>query len=382
MTRRMLFVALLFLASAAPALAQEGCEEEPNTVVFDHRRGAVISPHPAVLALRDGDVFAVKFCNTLPSRFDYEISPIETAKEKEAKLDTEGPGTRIDELDLTETTVTWKHREEFALYQVHVTLQSGEKNPDVGPETESTEEGDRDAAPPGEPPLTPEAAPDVPPPPPPPPEEADEPEPSDDDQVFLYSYTFPIWVKTIDWDLRFTSGIAFSDLLDDRFFVETDDQGTEATDDDEKLVRRTRRDLGDSRPDVVAFVNLLTPDAGKWWGDKLAGGRLGLAFGFGIGESSEPRYFFGPSWTFGHNEYFVAMAGWTGGNVRRLPAAQGIDRAPISDNVLNELDSSFEHGFFAGLTFSFNRGDETKFVSGLNGKSGRTDTKEEKEDEE
>lgn len=67
------------------------------------------------------------------------------------------------------------------------------------------------------------------------------------------------------------------------------------------------------------------------------------------------------------------MAGWTGGQVDRLPSGQAVDAPPISDNVLSNLDSSFEHGFFVGLTFSFNAKKDEDFTKALTGKAARTD---------
>ncbi|MFP3940469.1 MAG: hypothetical protein ACLF0P_09195, partial [Thermoanaerobaculia bacterium] len=315
--------------------------------------------------------------------------------------------------DLTTTGLSWKHREEFSLYKVSVTVRGGEENPEVedpsrvqaamktllrseaGREQEFVQpfglgdeeqlfdlssrqlrEGlkaqNRDV-------------------------------PEELEPVYLYSYTFPVWVKTVRWKLTYSGGLAFSDLRDRKFFVQTDDQGTDATDDDVQRVLRERDAEGDSRPDLVLFANLVTPDAG-WWAGRSAheatkkhretedpesggqgtkccrwrralGGRLGLAFGLGLNGDGKTRYFFGPSWTIGRKRHFVAIAGWTGGEVDRLPGKQTLGAPPVDANVLNELNSSFEHGFFAGLTFSFNSRQEPDELNAiLNGKAGPTDT--------
>jgi len=53
--------------------------------------------------------------------------------------------------------------------------------------------------------------------------------------------------------------------------------------------------------------------------------------------------------------------------------ASALDAPPVEDNVLTNLDSSFEHGVFGGLTFSFNGKSDKEFVTALNGKAGRPD---------
>lgn len=370
-------------------------------VVFNHRQGSILSPSPTVLELRDGEVFAIEFCYTLPSRFEYEITPIEPAKERTTDFTRRDESAIVDPNDLTSTMLSWKHQEEFSLYQVSVSVRQGEENPEIAtaggmPALENVIRGmssknrARVFQELGvEPAQESEEVEEIPS------EEAiaairemsteevrealragGVPVPEELKPVYLYSYSFPVWVRTIDWSMSFTSGVAFSDLVDDKFFIETDTKGTTDAADDVKLVRRNRSDLGDSRPDLVAFVNLLSPDAGPWGKTKL-GGHLGAAFGLGLNGEGEPRYYFGPSWTIGRKRYFVVTAGWSGGPVDRLPPGQGVDKAPLNDNVLSKLDSSFEHGFFAGLTFSFNRRDEKDFTSALTGKAGRTDTNSE-----
>lgn len=350
-------------------------------VIFNHLDGKLEGPTPTVLELRDGDVFALIFCDTAPTLFDYEITAIEPKKEGKTPFQS-GPGSaQVDEGDLTSTSLSWKHQEGFSLYKVSVTLRAGEQNPQVTtaeyqqelkqridrmPQDEKTllmESYNQDDSTIGQflnenpgilADLLTEMGQQVPEP------------------IYLYSYTFPVWVKTISWTLSFTSGVAFSDLTNDEFFIETDTKGTDTTDDDTKLVRRDRDASGASRPDLVLFANLLTPDARESnLGD--FGGNLGLAFGLGLNGDGDPRYYFGPSWTIGRKNHFVLMAGWTGGQVDRLPSGQAVDAPPISDNVLSSLDSSFEHGFFVGLTFSFNAKKEEDFTKALTGKAARTD---------
>lgn len=303
-----------------------------NTVVFDHLEGHVLSQTPVVLELRGGAVFEVVFCRTVPAKFNYEITPIAEDKEDTTLFDSGTKPAPVDAGDLTWTSVDRKHKDDYSLYKVTVTLRQGTNNPRVGARQR-------------------EATPSEP--------------------VYLYSYAFPIWVKTVSWDMSFSTGVTFSDLTNDKFFIETD------TEDDTKRVRRDSSDIGDSRPDLVLFANLRTPDAG-WWtkGEtrRFLSARAGLAFGVGLNGDGDPRYFFGPSWTIGRKNNFVLIAGWAGGQVDRLPAGQEVGEAPLNDNILNNLDSSFEHGFFAGLTFTFNGPEDDDFVKTLTGQTKRTDT--------
>ena len=382
-------VVLLAVISCIPAYAakpptlEEICQDpskaSKKTVVFDHLAGHILTTTPAVLELRDGQVFQVVFCNTRPSDFDYEITPIEADKVDTTNFKDPTDRAMVDKDSLGPFPMDRQHKDVFSLYKVTVRVRSDSENTPVVSKKDVI---DRIIARMGV--TTPMSTAQL---------EALEEEPMAElydkylgtvppedlpKPVYLYSYSFPVWVKNVGWNLSFSTGVAFSNLTNRKFYIETDTQDTEETGDDTKTVQEDTHANGASRPDLVVFANLRTPDGG-WWTEthdrRQFAGRLGLAFGLGLNGDGDPRYFVGPSWTIGRKNHFVLIGGWTGGMVDRLPLGQRVGEAPLTDNVLNNLDSSFEHGFFAGLTFSFNSGDSKKadLLKALTGKATQTD---------
>jgi hypothetical protein len=159
----------------------------------------------------------------------------------------------------------------------------------------------------------------------------------------LLSIEIPFGVETKDWDLTFSGGVAFSNLTNKEFFIKTDDKGTPDMNDDVKTVEVDRKARNPYRPQAVALANLRNPDR---WGD------LGFAFGVGIGDDNNSRYYIGGSYTFGNR--YVVNAGWSGGEVNRLPTGQEIGKPPLQgDNMLQDLPSQFASAFYIGIAFTF-----------------------------
>lgn len=110
----------------------------------------------------------------------------------------------------------------------------------------------------------------------------------------------------------------------------------------------------------MALINIRWPDVKNPFLSKL-----GVAFGLGLNGDNQPRYFLGPSFILPRG--FVFTAGLSGGDVKILPAGQGLNRPVINDGTtLPTLDDDFKVGLHFGISFAFtNR--ENDVVSHLSG---------------
>jgi hypothetical protein len=174
----------------------------------------------------------------------------------------------------------------------------------------------------------------------------------------LFPVTFDVWVKTKrGLEVSFMGGAAFSGLRSKRYYTKTDPHGTADTKDDTKTVEEAEDAKDGFRPDIIAVTNLRFPD----W---LKG--FGLAFGVGMNNDSDPRFFFGPSYLFGR--HVLLHAGWAGGQVDRLPNGQATGVAPIGgDDALSALPKRFAHAFYASVSFGFVPDSEKNFKSAFAG---------------
>ena len=347
---------------------QDDLEKARNYLVFNHRKGRIEFPVPAQLEVRDGETFAIVFACSNPSQFDYVIEGIKSdaVPSSSATIQQEAPADPVG----LHASVTWRHDRQVPLYQVTVkrrkaasaednartaVLASGLRGSikgrgdadfgdllagivamsESGADRSTIETYSRDNR------LDPD--------------EVEEALTLMGTLDKLYSYTFPIWVKTVGWRLSFSSGFGFSGLTDEEYFTRTDDMGTpEDASDDVKTVERDSNAEDDFLPDLMALANLEFPSS-----------NFGLAFGLGIGDEAEPRYFFGPSLDLG--KQFILTGGVAGGKVSTLPSGQSLGQAPINgDNTLNNLPTKFETAFYLGIAFKFSPA-QKEFLGALTG---------------
>ena len=358
-----------------------------NYLIFNHERGVIEKPVPAQLEVGDGEAFVIVFACTDPSRFDYLIEPIKAAEVRKAEY-TSTPGSVAAQPN-QHASLTWRHDRHFPLYRVTVSIREageqeetddgqpsfvvrdllGRLNSDELDRLRSMaiygvdEEGIEEAA-----------------------DEFGVTEESleamlaatwsqmtlETTERRLYSYTFPVWVKTVGWEISFSTGIGFSRLTDEQYFIKTDDMGNDDASDDVKTVLRDRDAEDDFIPDLVAMANLQLPSHLQGWR------RLGLAFGIGTGGQSEPRYFLGPSVRLGRQ--LILTLGLAGGKVDTLPTGQEIGEPPINgDNTLAALGSRFTTAAFVGIAFNF-APSEKEFLSALTGAQRLVEEEKGKED--
>ena len=274
-------------------------ERRKNHLIFNHEKGLIEWPVPAQLEVEDGETFAIIFACSDSSKFDYKIEGVESESADGTTFTTVSEFKKDHYQDLV--SFTWRHDRRRPLYKVTVSKKKAKEKTSL--------------------------------------------ESFSDETRPLFSYTFPIWVKTDGWQLTFSSGFGFSELYDERYFVKTDDLGNDDASDDVKTIERDRSAENELQPDLMALANLAAPDDSRFrnWG---------LAFGLGIGNDSEPRYFLGPSYHLGRN--FILTAGLAGGNRATLPVGQELGMAPINgDNTLTTPHKKFDTSLFLGIAFSF-----------------------------
>jgi hypothetical protein len=372
-------------------------EGQRNYLIFNHAEGVIEWPVPAQLEARDGETFAILFACTAPDAFDYRIEAIAADQIQATNFPAGTESVVVDNL-VNVASITWRHEENFPLYRVSVTarrpVQSQARTTVdrlLSSEAARADFADLDSQ--GRP-SEEEIADFV--------EKYEESgvsrnlveEALEEKRHELHSYTFPVWVRTVGWKLSFSSGFAFSELENPKFFLETveaengsmddampmDGMGDPVPAEEVKIVRRDRDGEDDFRPDLMALANLQFPsDLGQ---RSRALGWLkhfGLSFGVGIGEDSEPRYYFGPSVNLG--SHFVLTAGWAGGKVETLPSGQRLGEPAINgDSTLTNLPKTFETQGFIGIAFRLRAAEAEKgFLGALGGAQKVTD--EELDDE-
>jgi hypothetical protein len=366
------------------SLAANGSEGRGrlDVAVFDHQAGQLMWPTPAKLEVPDEGVFVVVFKNTDSTKFDYSINSLNADASKTVALKADCEGVKVVKANQI-VCVSWKHHEEFPLYRVTVTRrETAAASDEAARENLETTLEDKAAQMPqfkellsqrltdwkaaqgkgqeeiralndietsvrGAIPIS-QSAPIL--------EATEARKVAVAEKTVLFPYTFPVWVETTDAQLYYSTGLGFSTLVNDRFFIKTAADG-------KKTVERDRNGSDAFRPDLMAFATLTAPNKKSMRG---AAGRLGLSVGLGIGEDSTPRYFIGPSLVLSHR--MTISLGVIGAKVKRLPAGQKLHDAPINDdNTLadGELDSGFKVG--AALSLSFKLGkDSKKFDDALN----------------
>jgi hypothetical protein len=291
-----------------------------NTLWFDHYWLRPACDGPMVLSVEDGDYFQVVIQQTDTTQFSYTITAVPDQEVPTSTAGATGPG--LAPIRWSDMSLTMHHSKVFARYRVTISLRSDLSG--AGP----ARVGDRLAGGPKGAAPTPERGPE------------------------LFPATFDVWVKTkASFEVAFLGGAAFSGLRSRHYFIETDDRGTADTKDDTKTVREDSAAKDRFRPDTIAVANLRLPD--KWKG-------FGLAFGVGLNNDADPRYFFGPSYFFGR--HFLLHAGWAGGRVDSLPDGQIVDKPAINgDDTLKSLPKRFAHALYAAVSFGFIPGAEDSF---------------------
>jgi hypothetical protein len=296
-----------------------------NTLWYDHYRLKAVCDRPMVLAAEDGEFFQVVIKNTDTTQFEYTITAV---PDQEVPTSTSGAtGVGVPAIPWAETSLTMRHSKIFSRYRVTIGLRS-----DLATTAGTKAPTARDAA---------GAAPG-----------ASRRAQREGKESLLYPVKFDVWVKTkATFEVAFTGGAAFNSLRSPHYFVRTDDHGTSDTKDDTKTVEEDLTAKDKFRPDTIAVANLRFPDKYKGFG---------LAFGVGLNNDSDPRYFFGPSYFFGR--HFLLHAGWAGGRIDRLPDGQVIGKPPIhGDDTLSSLPKRFAHAFYVGVSFGFVPGSEDAF---------------------
>jgi hypothetical protein len=321
----------LIVAVVTPVYAQTTkpavVKDSRNTFTFDHLALRGETDAPMVLEVGDGDFFQVLITHTDPTLFKYSIS---------ATQDEAGPLTTTFEPDANGVqahpdswaSVTHRHDKHFNRYRVTISEIAAQAaaTTDTKKSANSTLQQTLGITTPV----------------------FDE---SDGRPVkLLHSVAFDLWVTTRpEWKVSFSGGVAVSSLTDHKFFVKTDDTGRKTVEED-----TNGRDA--VRHDVIALANLYFDH--QYW----RGLMFGTAFGIGDTGNSTPRYYVGPSIVLGRN--FIFTAGATFGSVAMLPSGQTLHEAPTSDNVLNNLGSRYQRGYFGSIAFAF-IDKETEFRNGF-----------------
>ena len=307
-----------------------------NTVCFDHDHLRPTKDSPTILRIKNGEYFHVVIGNTDPTLFTYSVTAIPKAESTSANIGATGSPIEATRRDWT--AVSMLHSDAFVKYRVVIAVRAGiTPTPTRG--TAADVAGGRGGRRGGRPRVT-----------------------------QLQPATFDIFVNTKPGvEVSFTGGVAFSGLRSPQFFTKTDDKGTAATTDDTKTVEEDVEARDRFRPDTIAVTNIRDPN-------KFGG--VGLAFGVGLNNDADPRYFFGPSYFLGKN--VLLHAGWTGGRVDRLPNGQQTGKAPINgDNTLAELPKRFKHGFYVGISFAFIPNAQKNFVAAFGASQDTGESEEE-----
>lgn len=356
---------------------------DKTLIVIDHRDNRVVCP-AAPLKVREGKFVRAIFLRTHPNSFSYELSAIEAPTPRSVAATTGKEKVPVPESELTSTSLALRHDRHVSQYTITI------KAVDDQPVPVADEEGDDDAAVAATeseveatlrsrvPELSTkerEAAAEeittrayrigpsardlkemvqeelaqieV---------DEDKIEPVAQDLagsltqeveplVYLRPFKITVEVETAGPELTFTSGFSYSDITDPRYFVAANDHETDPTGDDTTDVHEDHSG-DDVEPDVMALINMRWPDL-----KNRVLNKLGVAFGLGLNGDNEPRYFLGPSFTLPKG--FVFTAGLAGGEIKVLPAGQGLGKPLVTGTTLPALEGDFKVGFHVGISFAF-----------------------------
>lgn len=159
--------------------------------------------------------------------------------------------------------------------------------------------------------------------------------------IELKAASYLVSVETSPWALGMSGGLSISDVVDPRFAVVNDPAST--TTPPSSIVIR---DKGAEDSQKLGFAGFLHVHNEKW---KLGDIPIAGTFGLGIAEENSISGFVGISAAAFDLAYLTI--GWNWSSIDRLPAGQRLNAPPISDNVLNDLPSKTDDGWFIGISF-------------------------------
>jgi hypothetical protein len=328
--------------SAAPGLAGAG----EVAVAFDHTKPSVVTETAAT----PGDRINVTIANTCPEHFLYEVREFKPSPPAAGAAAPLAPGATCPEKTANETLVaagyckqglqplTFVHASDTRTYQILVTkkpgapasvrgLQESEWNQAI----EEMKKQTTCAVPAGLP------------------AKADA----------LADAAYVVNIQKSPWALGMSGGLSISDVVDPRFAV-IDDPASTSTPPSTIVIRD--RDAEDSQK--LGFAGFVHVHNEKWrpWDIPIAG-----TFGLGMQDQDRISGFVGISAAAFDLAYLTL--GWNWSSVDRLPAGQRLGAAPISDNVLNDLPSKTDDGWFLGISFKFMSPGESFYTGKLTKKS-------------
>lgn len=169
----------------------------------------------------------------------------------------------------------------------------------------------------------------------------------------LNTPTYLVSVESSAWALGMSGGLTVSDVVDPRFAVVNDPDST--TSPAQSIVIR---DMGAEDSQKLGFAGFLHVHNENW---QWKGVAFAPTFGLGIAEENSMSGFVGMSAAAFDLAYLTF--GWNWSSVDRLPAGQVLGEAPISDNVLNDLPSRIDDGWFIGISFKLMSPGESFFKS-------------------
>ena len=152
----------------------------------------------------------------------------------------------------------------------------------------------------------------------------------------LASRTLIVFTPQEDWDLSFSGAFTLSSLSNPMYYLRAHPDDATKKQVQEDPDKSDAVNLG-----IGAFVHLFH-QRHPW----LAG-----SFGLGIREGNKMEYFLGGGLR--ASDKATINAGVVFGPVSRLPNGVDTTRPVSDDNVLNDLPTRIQRGFFVGISYSF-----------------------------
>jgi hypothetical protein len=166
-------------------------------------------------------------------------------------------------------------------------------------------------------------------------------------------------IEKSPWALGMSGGLSISEVVDPRFAVISDPAST-ATPAATIVVRN--RDAEDSQK--LGFAGFVHVHNEHW---VLKDIPIAATFGLGVQDDDAISGFAGVSFAAFDLAYLTVGYNWS--SVDRLPTGQRLGATPISDNVLNDLPSKTDNGWFLGISFKFMSPEESFYTGKFKKKS-------------
>lgn len=301
---------------------------EDVSVVVDH-----VSRERKVreIAVQPGDRVSVAITNTCPDRFDYQALALQsaatvdsnaatadsttcTADEARAKLVREGF------CELKTASLSFTHARSASGYEI--TIRTKPNQPSV---IRGLTKPDLDSA------VT-KMVGDA---------KCEVPKDATDKSKPLEAFEYFLTVKSSPWALGMSGGLTISDVVDPRFAIVPD--STSTTTPPATIVIRDRSAEDSEKLGFAGFLHVHN----EGW--KLGDVPIAGTFGLGIQEKNSISGFIGVSAAAFDLAYLTL--GWNWSSIDRLPAGQELGAAPINANVLNNLPTRTDSGWFLGVSF-------------------------------